>query len=222
MADGGDRAGLFLETSLGTLFVVSVPSRGTTVADLKSRLSAEHSLCFPGTAPIAVTSLQVERDGFWYVLSDSMDVQSAFGGVDRTWRLRVEADAECGSGDPEPSASHPISQNSMQDLSPPAAPKGDLASHTPLEYLEMIPGFGVAAGDSGMALSHQDKSQECLAHASGQHEEGSNNVHQQSSDRVVAAADNDTPPQSCQDQPHQGLGHSAVQRKDENTMSEQN
>ncbi|KAJ1267513.1 hypothetical protein BS78_07G062400 [Paspalum vaginatum] len=106
-SDSAPAAVAFLETSLGTRFAVSFPSRGTTVADLKpqnanlnpkisirtGQVSAEHSACFPGTGPISVTSLQVRQAAIRFrlpLLSEISCSSAAFS--EGTWHLRVEAD----------------------------------------------------------------------------------------------------------------------------------
>nr|XP_034599013.1 uncharacterized protein LOC117859926 [Setaria viridis]TKW08719.1 hypothetical protein SEVIR_6G042300v2 [Setaria viridis] len=241
----GDSAVVFLETSLGTRFAVSFPSRGTTVADLKRAclsvtspppspiaklisplpfflcihrlpisavwpnsnrnrntsnwtglLSAQHPACFPRTGPIAVTSLQVKGDGFCYVLSDPMDVQAAFRGVEGTWHLRVEAnqlsprpitrrDAKFGAGNAEQSASHPIAEKSTQN---------------------MLPGVPVPQGGGNLALygSGSPPTREFLKHAGGSSKsEDANGIHQQSAGLDIAAGGCNTPPTNHQDGPQE-------------------
>ncbi|CAO2150132.1 unnamed protein product [Urochloa humidicola] len=185
----GDTATVFLETSLNTRLVVSFPARATTVADLKRRVSAEHAACFAPIGPIAVTSLQVQLDGSWFQLTDSMVVRAAFEWVKGPWRLRAEAhelrshslphkDAKCGTGDAEPNAGHPaISQNSSQYMLPPAASQG---------------GGNLASGD-GVSVTAQmnqlDKAQEGVEHASGQRKDGIT-MPQISSDLDLAISEN--------------------------------
>ncbi|XP_008677884.1 uncharacterized protein [Zea mays] len=86
-----ETATVFLETSLGTRLVVCFPARATTVADLKRQESTEHAACFPRIGPIAVTSLQIELDGSWFLLTDSMVVEAALEWVKGPRRLLVEA-----------------------------------------------------------------------------------------------------------------------------------
>lgn len=51
----------------------------------------EHPLCFPQIGGINIHALKVKRRGFFYHLSDSMFVRSAFHGVSKSWFLSVEA-----------------------------------------------------------------------------------------------------------------------------------
>ncbi|XP_062182831.1 uncharacterized protein LOC133886938 [Phragmites australis] len=127
-----ESATVFLETSLGTRFVISFPARDTTVADLKRRVSAEHAACFPHSGLIAVTSLQAKYDGSWFHLTDSMAVEAAFRWVQGPWHLLVEAhelpfhplarnDAKCRTGDTEQNARRPATEDSTKNMSLPAA-----------------------------------------------------------------------------------------------------
>ncbi|CAN6373514.1 unnamed protein product [Urochloa humidicola] len=242
----GDTATVFLETSLDTRLVVSFPARATTVADLKRRVSAEHAACFAPIGPIAVTSLQVKLDGSWFQLTDSMAVGAAFEWVKGPWRLRAEAhelrshplphkDAKCATGDDEPNnAGHPaISQNSTQYMLPPAVCEGG-------GKLASVDGVGDTA-----QMNQQDKPQEGVAHASGQHKDGITRP-QKSSDLDLAISENssqhmlppvasqgcgnlasgdgvsDTPQMNQQDKPQEGVEHASGQRKDGTTMPQEN
>nr|CAB3492225.1 unnamed protein product [Digitaria exilis] len=191
MAVAGDSATVFLETTLGTRIVVSFPARATTVADLKRQVSAEHAAGFPRAGPIAVTSLQVELDGSWFQLTDSMAVRAAFEWVKGPWRLRAEVhqlcshprkDAKCGTGDAEPNAGNPvISENSSQYMLLPGVPQGggSLAS-----------GDGVSDTDTPQ-MNQQNKPQEVVENSSVQCRDGVTML-QESLDINLAAGDGDT------------------------------
>nr|CAB3490552.1 unnamed protein product [Digitaria exilis] len=194
MAAAGDSATVFLETTLGTRLVVSFPARATTVADLKRQVSAEHAAGFPRAGPIAVTSLQVELDGSWFQLTDSMAVRAAFEWVKGPWRLRAEVhqlcshpisrkDAKCGTGDAEPNAGNPvISENSSQYMLLPAVSHGGYGSLASCD--------GVSDTDTAQ-MGQQNKPQKGFENASVQCRDGIT-ILQESSDIDLGACDGDT------------------------------
>ncbi|XP_066336167.1 uncharacterized protein [Miscanthus floridulus] len=210
----------FLETSLGTRLVVSFPARATTVADLKRQVSAEHAACFPRTGPIVVTSLQIELDGSWFQLTDSMVVEAAFEWVKRPRRLLVEAhelrphppackDAKCGTADAEPNAGHPVvAEDSSQYMLPPAeAPEG--GNHA----------TGNGVSDTRQLKNAQDKVVEL---ASCQHEDGIT-MPKKSSDIDLAIGDSGTgiPLANQEDKPQECLEHVSRQLEDGIAMSQE-
>ncbi|KAB1201207.1 hypothetical protein CJ030_MR0G004688 [Morella rubra] len=81
---------VFVDTSLDTHLALLV-SDSDTVSDLKKKILYEHPLCFPNVGKIQIHALKVKRKGFFYHLSDSMLVKSAFDGVKNNWFLGVDA-----------------------------------------------------------------------------------------------------------------------------------
>jgi len=113
---------------------------------------------------------QIELDGSWFQLTDSMVVEAAFEWVKGPRRLLVEAhelrphppackDAKCGTADAEPNAGHPVvAEDSSQYMLPPAeAPEG--GNHA----------TGNGVSDTRQLKNEQDKGVEL---ASCQHEDG--------------------------------------------------
>ncbi|RDX67502.1 hypothetical protein CR513_53609, partial [Mucuna pruriens] len=81
---------LFIDTNLDTHFALLV-SDLDTVSHLKQRIQLEHSLCFPKIGHIQIHGIKVKRKGYFYHLSDSMPVKSAFSGFNKNWFLSVDA-----------------------------------------------------------------------------------------------------------------------------------
>ncbi|XVF02631.1 hypothetical protein REPUB_Repub04eG0191300 [Reevesia pubescens] len=81
---------VFIDTSLDTHLAMIVFD-SDTVSDLKKKIQYEHPLCFPNIGEIKINALKVMRKGYLYHLSDSMFVKSAFGGVNKSWFLSVDA-----------------------------------------------------------------------------------------------------------------------------------
>ncbi|XP_057949426.1 uncharacterized protein LOC131144664 isoform X2 [Malania oleifera] len=81
---------VFIDTSLDTHLATMV-SDSETVADLKKKIMFEHTQCFPNIAEINIHALKVKRKGYFYHLSDSMIVKSAFVGVKKNWFLCLDA-----------------------------------------------------------------------------------------------------------------------------------
>ncbi|XP_075660197.1 uncharacterized protein LOC142630029 [Castanea sativa] len=81
---------VFIDTSLDTHLALFV-SDSDTVSDLKKKILYEHPLCFPNTGKIQIHALKVKRKGYFYHLSDSMFVKSAFDGIKKNWFLCVDA-----------------------------------------------------------------------------------------------------------------------------------
>uniref|UniRef100_A0A2C9UN94 Uncharacterized protein n=1 Tax=Manihot esculenta TaxID=3983 RepID=A0A2C9UN94_MANES len=81
---------VFIDTDLDTHLATMVSSTDT-VSDLKQKIMHEHPLCFPQFGEIKIHSLKVKKRGFYYHLSDSMLVKSAFRGVNKSWFISVDA-----------------------------------------------------------------------------------------------------------------------------------
>ncbi|KAJ4710945.1 COP1-interacting protein 4 [Melia azedarach] len=81
---------VFIDTSLDTHLALIV-SESDTVSDLKKKIMHEHPLCFPNVGGINIHALKVKRKGYFYHLSDSMFVKSAFDGISKSWFLSVDA-----------------------------------------------------------------------------------------------------------------------------------
>ncbi|TKY47716.1 dentin sialophosphoprotein isoform X2 [Spatholobus suberectus] len=81
---------VFIDTNLDTHLALVV-SDLDTVSDLKKSILAEHPLCFPKIGQIQIHGIKVKRKGYFYHLSDSMLVRSAFGGFNKSWFLSVDA-----------------------------------------------------------------------------------------------------------------------------------
>ncbi|MED6145828.1 hypothetical protein PIB30_028814 [Stylosanthes scabra] len=71
------------------------------------RILSEHPSCFPKLGQIQIHAMKVKRKGYFYHLSDSMFVKSAFYGFNKSWFLSVDASPlgdrgqnECSSGSP--------------------------------------------------------------------------------------------------------------------------
>ncbi|XP_061370088.1 uncharacterized protein LOC133312828 [Gastrolobium bilobum] len=114
---------VFIDTSLDTHLAVIVFDHDT-VSDLKKRILSEHPLCFPKIGQIQIHGIKVKRKGYYYHLSDSMFVRSAFNGFNKSWFLNVDASAlgECGqneqlfaSGSPNQLACLDIANNALID-----------------------------------------------------------------------------------------------------------
>ncbi|KAJ7957650.1 COP1-interacting protein 4 [Quillaja saponaria] len=90
---------VFIDTNLETHLALIV-SDVDTVSDLKKRIQYEHPLCFPNIGKIQIHALKVKRRGYFYHLSDSMFVRSAFDGFRKSWFLTVDASllVECNKG----------------------------------------------------------------------------------------------------------------------------
>ncbi|GLU21752.1 hypothetical protein SLE2022_378710 [Rubroshorea leprosula] len=100
---------VFIDTNLDTHLAMIV-SDSDTVSDLKKKIVEEHPLCFPSIGEIKVHALKVKRRGFFYYLSDSMSVRSAFEGVSKSWFLSVDASSVKGQNEIMPSCK-PDSRN---------------------------------------------------------------------------------------------------------------
>nr|KYP75730.1 hypothetical protein KK1_019930 [Cajanus cajan] len=83
---------VFIDTSLDTHLALVV-SDLDTVSDLKKSILSEHPLCFPKIGQILIHGIKVKRRGYFYHLSDSMLVRSAFsaGCSNKSWFLSVDA-----------------------------------------------------------------------------------------------------------------------------------
>ncbi|XP_016179994.1 uncharacterized protein LOC107622564 [Arachis ipaensis] len=81
---------VFIDTNLDTHLAVLV-SDHDTVSDLKERILSEHPSCFPKLGQIQIHAMKVKRKGYFYHLSDSMFVKSAFYGFNKSWFLSVDA-----------------------------------------------------------------------------------------------------------------------------------
>ncbi|XP_031736412.1 dentin sialophosphoprotein isoform X2 [Cucumis sativus] len=81
---------VFVDTSLGTHLAMAV-SDGDTVFDVKEKIEKEHPLCFPHLGAIKIHAIKVTRRGYFYHLSDSMYLKSAFVGYDDSWFLSIDA-----------------------------------------------------------------------------------------------------------------------------------
>ncbi|RYQ83126.1 hypothetical protein Ahy_B10g101749 [Arachis hypogaea] len=57
----------------------------------KKRILSEHPSCFPKLGQIQIHAMKVKRKGYFYHLSDSMFVKSAFYGFNKSWFLSVDA-----------------------------------------------------------------------------------------------------------------------------------
>ncbi|KAG6687381.1 uncharacterized protein LOC122281418 isoform X2 [Carya illinoinensis] len=89
---------VFVDTSLDTHLALMV-SDCDTVSDLKKKIIYEHPLCFPNIGLIQIHALKVKRKGYFYHLSDSMFVKSAFDGVKKNWFLGVDASRSAEHGE---------------------------------------------------------------------------------------------------------------------------
>ncbi|XP_057739719.1 uncharacterized protein LOC130956739 [Arachis stenosperma] len=100
---------VFIDTNLDTHLAVLV-SDHDTVSDLKERILSEHASCFPKLGQIQIHAMKVKRKGYFYHLSDSMFVKSAFYGFNKSWFLCVDASplGECGQNDCSGSRSQKI------------------------------------------------------------------------------------------------------------------
>ncbi|KAK7301028.1 hypothetical protein RJT34_11883 [Clitoria ternatea] len=96
---------VFVDTNLDTHLALDV-SDLETVSGLKKSILSEHPLCFPKFGQIQIHGIKVKRKGYFYHLSDSMLVKSAFTGSNKSWFLSVDAFAlgECAQN--EQSFSH--------------------------------------------------------------------------------------------------------------------
>ncbi|XP_050938421.1 uncharacterized protein LOC103487735 isoform X3 [Cucumis melo] len=56
-----------------------------------SKIEKEHPLCFPHLGTIKIHAIKVSRRGYFYHLSDSMYLKSAFVGYDDSWFLSIDA-----------------------------------------------------------------------------------------------------------------------------------
>ncbi|XP_052186118.1 uncharacterized protein LOC127797337 isoform X2 [Diospyros lotus] len=81
---------LFVDTNLDTHLAMIV-SGTDTVSDLKKKILSEHPHCFPDFGEVKIHALKVKRKGYYYHLSDSMFIKSAFEGVKKGWFLSVDA-----------------------------------------------------------------------------------------------------------------------------------
>ncbi|KAK7306201.1 hypothetical protein VNO77_44127 [Canavalia gladiata] len=83
---------VFIDSNLDTHLALVV-SDLDTVSDLKKRILSEHPLCFPKIGQIQIHGIKVKRKGYYYHLSDSMFVRSAFSGFNKSWFLSIDASA---------------------------------------------------------------------------------------------------------------------------------
>lgn len=81
---------VFIDTNLDTHLAMIV-THSDTVFHLKTKILSEHPECFPKFGKIKINALKVKRKGFFYHLSDSMLVKSAFEGTKKCWFLSVDA-----------------------------------------------------------------------------------------------------------------------------------
>ncbi|GMH26087.1 hypothetical protein Nepgr_027930 [Nepenthes gracilis] len=131
-AAGGERMepqAVFIDTSLDTHLALIVAD-ADTVFNLKQQIVSEHPKCFPNVGEIEIHALKVKRKGYYYHLSDSMLVKSAFVGVGKNWFLFANVSSQGGpvdyrddipSDDPSkmlaivvPSSSPPLSANQLE------------------------------------------------------------------------------------------------------------
>ncbi|KAG4995546.1 hypothetical protein AAZX31_11G250300 [Glycine max] len=91
---------VFIDTNLDTHLALVV-SDLDTVSNLKKSILSEHPLCFPKIGKIQIHGIKVERKGYFYHLTDSMPVRSAFSGVKESWFLTVDVSVlrECAQND---------------------------------------------------------------------------------------------------------------------------
>ncbi|KAG4923137.1 hypothetical protein JHK87_048677 [Glycine soja] len=80
---------VFIDTNLDTHLALVV-SDLDTVSDLKKSILSEHPLCFPKIGQVQIHGIKVERKGYFYHLTDSMPVRSAFRGINGSWFLSVD------------------------------------------------------------------------------------------------------------------------------------
>ena len=162
---------------------------------------------------------QIELDGSWFQLTDSVVVEAAFEWIKGPRRLLVEAhelrphppackDAKCGTADAEPNAGHPVtSEDSSQYMLPPAE----------------APGGGNHASGNGVSDTPQLKNQqdEVVELASCQRE-GGITLPQESSDVDLAIGDSGTgtPLANQEDKPQECLEHVSRQLEDGSAMSQ--
>ncbi|KAK2443526.1 COP1-interacting protein [Trifolium repens] len=83
---------IFIDTNLDTHFALTVFDHDS-VSDLKNRIELEHLSCFPKIGQIQIHGIKVKRNGYFYHLSDSMIVRSAFSGFNKSWFLSVDVSA---------------------------------------------------------------------------------------------------------------------------------
>ncbi|XP_059657781.1 uncharacterized protein LOC132304218 isoform X2 [Cornus florida] len=81
---------VFVDTTLDT-HLVTIVSDDETVADFKKKIMLEHPQCFPKIGEIEIHALKVKQKGYFYHLSDSMLVKSAFAGAKKNWFLSADA-----------------------------------------------------------------------------------------------------------------------------------
>ncbi|XP_040986406.1 uncharacterized protein LOC121234517 isoform X2 [Juglans microcarpa x Juglans regia] len=101
---------VFVDTSLDTHLALMV-SDCDTVSDLKKKIIYEHPLCFPNIGLIQIHALKVKRKGYFYHLSDSMFVKSAFDEVKKNWFLGVDASRSAEHGENQHSLVPAIENN---------------------------------------------------------------------------------------------------------------
>ncbi|XP_057742135.1 uncharacterized protein LOC130960704 [Arachis stenosperma] len=91
---------VFIDTNLDTHLAVLV-SDHDTVSDLKERILSGHQSCFPKLGQIQIHAMKVKRKEYFYHLSDSMFVKSAFYGFNKSWFLNVDVSplSNCGQND---------------------------------------------------------------------------------------------------------------------------
>ncbi|KAL7171642.1 hypothetical protein ACSBR2_036325 [Camellia fascicularis] len=89
---------IFIDTNLDT-HLITIVSDSDTVSDLKKKIMIEHPQCFPDFGEIKIHALKVKRKGYFYHLSDSMLVKSAFNGARKSWFLSVDASSLKQRGD---------------------------------------------------------------------------------------------------------------------------
>ncbi|KAL4394039.1 hypothetical protein HN51_021985 [Arachis hypogaea] len=91
---------VYIDTNLDTHLAVLV-SDHDTVSDLKERILSGHQSCFPKLGRIQIHAMKVKRKGYFYHLSDSMFVKSAFYGFNKSWFLSVDVSplSNCGQND---------------------------------------------------------------------------------------------------------------------------
>ncbi|XP_028797816.1 uncharacterized protein LOC114753306 [Neltuma alba] len=106
-----DRYTVFIDTNLDTHLAI-IAYDADTVSDLKKRIMLEHPLCFPKIGHIQIHAIKVKRKGYFYHLSDSMMVRSAFSGFNRSWFLSIDASAVTENEKPQISDS-PDSTNEL-------------------------------------------------------------------------------------------------------------
>ncbi|KAK9277295.1 hypothetical protein L1049_006835 [Liquidambar formosana] len=128
---------VFIDTSLDT-HIAMIASDADTVSDLKKRIMYEHPLCFPDTGEIKIHALKVKRKGYFYHLSDSMLVKSAFDGIKKNWFLCVDASSLVKHGENRLSCNPDSSNVLVCVTNNPSADRVDLLPDGPSQRLSIL------------------------------------------------------------------------------------